>query len=66
MVYLNTQYSYTYGDILQGIARAHNTYGWGEFSKVNAVGASIITRPTKMDAPTLGINTDKDTLEITW
>ncbi|CDW74138.1 pa14 multi-domain protein [Stylonychia lemnae] len=66
MVYLNTQYSFLTGDILQGIGRAHNIYGWGDYSKMNAVGASIITKPTKMEKPSLGLNTDKDTLQVSW
>eukprot|EP00347_Sterkiella_histriomuscorum_P011727 403371340 len=66
LVYLNEQYDFVYGDILQGIARAHNIYGWSEYSRINSIGGLILTRPAQMDAPTLGFNTDKDTLEVTW
>ena len=48
------------------MVRAHNVYGWSEYSRVNSDGGLILTRPAKMAAPTLDSTTTKDTLVVAW
>ena len=55
-----------YGDILQGIGRAHNIYGYGGFSPLNTNGAVVFTTPLAMNAPTLGSLTTASLLEVVW
>ena len=51
MDYLVSTYNMIYGDILQGIIRAINVNGPGEYSEINVIGASILTAPTYMNPP---------------
>jgi hypothetical protein len=46
MGYLADTYGFVYGDILQGVGRAHNMYGYGDYSAINVAGATVLTKPT--------------------
>ena len=66
MTYLVSTYGMTYGQTLQGIVRAFNVYGPGEYSATNVVGAPIFTKPTFMNAPYEGASTTETDLEMVW
>jgi len=52
--------------VLKGIARAHNIYGYGDWSSVNANGDLIFTRPTTISTPRIGSATTATVLEVEW
>lgn len=64
MNYLVSTYGFAYGDLLQARVRAENTNGFSEYSDVNIAGATILTKPTYMNAPTDGAGTDSTTIQV--
>jgi hypothetical protein len=47
-------FTLTQGAVVKVKVRAQNGLGWGDFSQVNLVGATIVVEPYKMPAPTRG------------
>lgn len=53
-------------DLVQVRVKARNTNDWGDLSEMNLEGGRIQTIPKQMLAPTRGINTSVETLEVNW
>ena len=51
---------------MRGRARAHNIYGWGDFSSLNANGDAIYTVPVTVSVPRIGTSTTATTLYVEW
>jgi hypothetical protein len=61
-----TTYLLPYRHIVQAKARAHNQFGWGDYSDHNTTGAKIQSVPEIPDAPTRGTLTSESQIELLW
>jgi len=50
-------YNLAYPQLIVVRASAYNTFGWGDTSPINTVGATIKTEPTQMAIPARGSST---------
>mmetsp|Transcript_9442 Transcript_9442/g.8982 ORF Transcript_9442/g.8982 Transcript_9442/m.8982 type:complete len:418 (+) Transcript_9442:1180-2433(+) len=54
-------------DLIQVRVRAHNDNGWGDYSELNVVGATIEYLPAKMDPPSFDISSsDNGEIDLVW
>jgi titin len=65
-LYLKSEYLYNTGDLALFRGRARNADGWGGYSTPNSVGATVMTVPAQMSAPTEGAATSATQIEIAW
>lgn len=54
------------GEIVRVVVRAHNLYGYGDLSSVNAAGVAIQTAPSQVLALVLGGSTTESQVELNW
>jgi hypothetical protein len=66
IAYLMSNYAYATGDLPLFKARARNIDGWGEQSNPNSGGATIMTVPAAVTAPTEGSSTSHTQIETYW
>ena len=53
--------------LIQVRVRAHNSKGWGDYSELNTLGATIETLPGTMTAPTFDLSLSSNTqIYLQW
>jgi hypothetical protein len=62
----SSPYNLVFGDLVDVIASAHNSNGYGSYSPDNTAGATIRTVPAAMATPTRGTSTTASQIEIDW
>lgn len=63
---LLTTYGFLRGDLVQARVRAKNSKGFGGYSTLNTVGATVQTVPTFMNAPSKALTSTSTQLDIVW
>ncbi len=66
MMYLQDNYLFKYGDLIQAMVKATNELGSNEYASVNNVGVIALTRPTFAYPVTEGPLTKKTTIHLLW
>jgi hypothetical protein len=59
-------YGLTLGTLIRAKIRAHNIYGYGDFSGVNSYGEYIQTEPGQVAGLGIGAGTTESVIELVW